>query len=339
MNGYQRIQAALRGETPDRTPVMLHNFMLAARQADVPMSRYRRDPSEIARCLIESVEKYDTDGVVLDIDTATLAGALGVPVEYPEDQPAVCRRPALADLSEVDRLEEADIARFPGVQVWLEAARLLSRHFHGEIFVRGNCDQCPFSLASMMCGSEAWMLALLEPSRHAFAHRLLEHCARATIQFVRLMSQTGADMLSNGDSPAGPELISPRLYREFAQPYEEEVAAAAHGTGLPYALHICGSTDLILEDMVATGADALELDYRTDSRKACRILKDRATFIGNIDPTGVLAQGDPKLVEAKTRELIGYFRGNPRFILNAGCAIPPSTPPSNLLAMLRCLGE
>ena len=30
MNGRERIAAALRGERPDRVPVMLHNFMPAA---------------------------------------------------------------------------------------------------------------------------------------------------------------------------------------------------------------------------------------------------------------------------------------------------------------------
>ena len=38
MNGYQRIVAALRGERPDTTPVMLHNFMMAAREAGVSMN-------------------------------------------------------------------------------------------------------------------------------------------------------------------------------------------------------------------------------------------------------------------------------------------------------------
>ena len=89
MNGYQRIRAALRGESPDTTPIMLHNFMLAAREAGITMEQYRRDPHAIARCLIESVEKYGLDGLLVDVDTATLAGALGVDVELPEDQPAL----------------------------------------------------------------------------------------------------------------------------------------------------------------------------------------------------------------------------------------------------------
>jgi uroporphyrinogen decarboxylase len=64
-------------------------------------------------------------------------------------------------------------------------------------------------------------------------------------------------------------------------------------------------------------------------------MKDRAAFIGNLDPSGVLALGTPELVEAKTRELRGVFGDTPRFILNAGCAIPATAPPANLRAMIR----
>jgi uroporphyrinogen decarboxylase len=104
---------------------------------------------------------------------------------------------------------------------------------------------------------------------------------------------------------------------------------------LPYFLHICGKTDRILEDMLETGADGLELDYKTDARLAHDLMKDRAVFIGNLDPSGVLALGTPALVEAKTRELVALFRDTPRFILNAGCAIPATTPEENIRAMIR----
>jgi hypothetical protein len=40
MNGYGRITAALRGERPDRVPVMLHNFMMAAREAGMTMQAF-----------------------------------------------------------------------------------------------------------------------------------------------------------------------------------------------------------------------------------------------------------------------------------------------------------
>ncbi len=87
--------------------------------------------------------------------------------------------------------------------------------------------------------------------------------------------------------------------------------------------------------MLETGADALELDYKTDARRAHDVMKDRAAFIGNVDPSAVLALGTPQLVAEKTSELLAIFADTPRFILNAGCAIPPTTAPENLHAMIR----
>jgi MtaA/CmuA family methyltransferase len=335
MNGYERITAALRGERPDRVPVMLHNFMMAAREAGVTMQAFREDPRLMAGVFIRAVEVYGYDGVLVDLDTATLAGALGVPVELPETEPALCHGARLGSLAEVDDLEPPDVARDRRVVVWLEAVRLLVAHFGREVYVRGNCDQAPFSLASMMRGAADWMMDLMDESNRERAERLLDHCAEASLQFIRLMAQAGAHMVSSGDSPAGPDLVSPRIYRELALPWEKRLADEAHRLGLPYALHICGRTDRILEDMLTTGADALELDHKTDARLAHERLKDRAVFIGNLDPSGVLALGTPELVRAKTRELLAVFADTPRFILNAGCAIPATTPGENLRSMIR----
>jgi uroporphyrinogen decarboxylase len=190
-----------------------------------------------------------------------------------------------------------------------------------------------------MRGSADWMMDIMDRENAAEAVGLLEFCCDATVQFLRLMAAAGAHMVSNGDSPAGPSVISPQLYRTFAQPYERRAVEASHAAGLPYALHICGRTEPILADMASTGADALELDFKTDARTARDILAGRAVFIGNLDPTGVLAMGSCRDVEDKTRELLGVFRDVPYFILNAGCAIPSTTPPGNIRAMIRVARE
>jgi uroporphyrinogen decarboxylase len=335
MNGFLRTRAALEGAMPAAPPVMLHNFMMAAAECGVSMGVYRRDPAQMARCFIESTERYRLDGVLVDLDTATLAGAVGVPVVFPDDEPAVCRGELLSSLGQARDLAPVNIAEYQGVQVWLEAVRLVKQHFGEEIYVRGNCDQCPFALASLMRGASGWMMDLMDPENEVDAHLLLEFCTDVTVQFIRLMATTGAHMVSNGDSSSGPSVISPRLYRKFAQPYEKRIVEAAHLLGLPYALHICGKTEPILNDMVETGSDALELDSLTDARRACEVFADRVTLIGNLDPTTVLAHGTPRLVEDKTRELLGIFSGTRRFILNAGCAIAASTPSENIRAMVR----
>ena len=299
------------------------------------MAHFRRDPRTIARCFIEAMEKYHYDGIVIDIDTVTLAGAAGVPIDFPEEEPARSNGVRIKDLKQVPDLGPVDIVQYPGVMVWLEAVMLLKRHFGDEILIRGNCDQSPFTLASMLRGVDGWMTDLLDPDRHDLVHLLLSYCADITHQFIRAMAATGAHMVSNGDSVAGPELVSPSMYRRYALPYEQRIVDASHDYGLPYVLHICGNTNLILDDMIATGADGLDLDYKTDMALAHSRMKDRTVFIGNIDPSGVLALGTPTLVEEKTRELLTIFADTPRFVLNAGCAIPRVTPPENLRTMIR----
>lgn len=334
MNGCQRIRAALEGRRPDRVPVMLHNFLMAAREAGFTQRRFREDPAAIAASFVRAVETYGYDGIVVDVDTVTLAEALGVEVDRPEDQPARWAGPRISRLAEVRDLAPPEIGAHPRVQVWLEAVRLLKARLGGEVYLRGNCDQAGFSLAGMMRGPAEWMMDLVDAENRADAHALVAYGTTATAAFIRLMAAAGADMVSNGDSPAGPDLVSPAMYAEFAQPYERRLAGEAHRLGLPYALHICGDTTRILEGMLATGADALELDYKTDVRAARDAMKGRAVFIGNIDPSGVLALGTPALVEARTRELLEAFAGTPGFILNAGCAIPAETPPANLRALI-----
>jgi len=335
MNGRERIACALRGEWPDTPPVMLHNFMMAARESGITMRRFRSDPEALAGSFIHAVERYGYDGILIDVDTVTLAGAVGVPVDSPEDEPARVTGGLITALEQVPDLPPVDILDSPGVQVWLEGVRLLKRHFGDEVFLRGNCDQSPFTLASLIRGMDGWMMDLLDPEKEEYVRALLEYCTAVTLQFIRHMGGTGADMTSNGDSVAGPDLVSPSIFRRYALPYDRRIAEASHALGLPYTLHICGDTTAILDDMIATGADGLEIDYKTDPRRAHDSMKDRTLFVGNIDPSGVLALGTSGLVEERTLELLRIFADTPRFLLNAGCAIPPATPPENIRAMIR----
>jgi MtaA/CmuA family methyltransferase len=333
MNGYERITSALKGERPDSVPVMLHNFMMAAREQNITMEQYRNDPAIIAECFIASIEKYHYDGVLVDLDTVTLAGAVGVKVDFPPNDPARSHDGNIADLNDVFDLRPVNIGNYKYIQIWLEAVRRLVDHFGNEIYIRGNCDQAPFSLASMMRGAQTWMLDLMMGTDEQLTC-LLEYCLDTCVQFVRLMSQTGCHMVSNGDSPAGPEMISSDMYARFALPYEKKLIDAAHACGMQYALHICGNTDVILDQMATTGADAIELDYKTDIGKIYNTFRDKTTFIGNIDPSGVIALGTKEDVRIKTLELLEAYKGSPRFILNAGCAIPPTTPSENIATLI-----
>jgi uroporphyrinogen decarboxylase len=338
MNGFERIKNALAGKPADKIPVMLHNFMMVAREAGLTMEQYRKSPKAIADAFIRSIEKYEYDGVLVDIDTVTLAGACGVEIDFPVNEPARSHKGLMESYEELNRLSQPDISSYRYVQVWCEAVRLLKEHFGDEIYIRGNCDQAPFSLASMIRGTENWMTDLYLAEENLL-FELLEYCTDVTCQFIRLMVQTGAHMVSNGDSPAGPDLIPADLYLKFAKPFEKKVVEEAHRAGVDYVLHICGNTGIILDQMIETGADGLELDYKTDVQKAFYLMKDKCTFFGNVDPSGILAQGIPEMVRRKTLDLLDIYSKSNRFVLNSGCALPSTTPEENIKMFIKTARE
>ena len=308
--------------------------MVAAADLGISMGQFRESPVLIADAFIKSVEKYDLDGILIDIDTVTLAGSIGVPVDFPEHEPARSPHGFLDSLKNIGSLKPPQVGNYKYIQIWLEAVRRIKNYFGDEKMVRGNCDQLPFSLAGMMRGTESWMTDLYM-AESSLLRELLDYCTEAACQFIRLMIQTGAHMVSNGDSPAGPDMISPELYEQYALPYETKVVDEAHRGGVYYALHICGDTSSILDKMLLTGSDAFEIDYKTDTQLAFDILKDKAAFIGNIDPSGVLALGTPELVREKTTRLLDIFSKTNRFILNSGCALPSITPEANIRALVE----
>ncbi len=150
MSSYERILAALEGRWPDRTPVMLHNFLMAAEEAGYTQEEYRNDPKKIARSHIEAVEKYGYDGVMIEMDTTVMAGAAGVPVDFLVNEPARVHEPLIRSIGEARHLQRVRVEDYRYVQITLEAVRIVVDHFKGEIFVRGNCDQDAFSIATMI---------------------------------------------------------------------------------------------------------------------------------------------------------------------------------------------
>ena len=338
MNGHQRITAALEGRWTDRRPVMLHNFMMAARESGLSFAEFREDALKAASAFIEAAERYETDGVLIDFDTATLAGACGASIDQPEDGPARVTGPVFSRPSEARDAVVPVLEENPAIHVWTETCRIVKEYFGDKKYVRGNCDQAPFSLAALLRDTGGWFTDLLLESE-SDCMALLEYSTRVCLQFMDLVEASGVDMLSNGDSLAGPELIDASMYRKFALPYEQQLANRAHMHGKPWVLHICGNTLPILHAMPDSGADGLELDYKTGIDAVYSLLGNRMLFIGNLDPSGLLALGSPEAVRTETGKLLTKYRDSPRLIINSGCALPPSTPPENILAMIRTVSH
>jgi len=339
MNSLERVQAVLAGKTPERVPVCLHNFMMAAREAGIPMERYRRDPEAIARTHLEAVEKYGHDCIMIDTDTTMLAEALGAQSECAPDEPGRIVSPAIRRLEEVDRLKLVNPETDGRIPALLEAVRILNRKVGHEIAIRGNADQAAFALACLVRGIEDFLMDLAGDPDNPLIGRLLDICHESHLAVHRALSKAGAHFTSLGDSLAGPDVVSPRMFNRFARPYEESLVKQLAAEGIFTVIHICGDTTKILDSLAQYDFCGFELDYKTDAARAKGSVGAGHVLVGNVDPSGVLARGTPAKVRETVRQLFAAWKPGAHFILNAGCALPASTPSENIRAFIEAARE
>ncbi len=339
MNSLERVQAVLAGRLPDRVPVCLHNFMLAAREAGIRMETYRADPRAIAQAHLQAVAKYGHDCILIDTDTTMLAEAMGAKSDCAPDEPGRIVAPAIKSLNEVDRLKVIDPERGGRIPALLEGVRLIAKQVGREIAIRGNADQMAFDLACMVRGIEDFLMDLVTDPEHPGIQQLFEVCYQSHLAVHRALAKAGAHFTSLGDSLAGPDVVSPRLFDRFARPFEERLVKELAAHGIFTVIHICGDTTRILPYLEKYDFCGFELDYKTDAAAAKASAGARHVLFGNLDPSGVIAQGSANYVREKTRELISAWKPGGLFVLNAGCAIPPTTPPENIRAMIQTARE
>jgi MtaA/CmuA family methyltransferase len=163
----------------------------------------------------------------------------------------------------------------------------------------------------------------------------MERITEVEIAFARIQIDAGADIIGLGDAIAS--IVSPRMYRQFALPYEKRIFEAVHEKGALARLHICGNTSKILSDMLESGADFIDVDWMVDYGKAAEVFGQRAGLVGNFDPVSVMYRGDEQLIEDATQHCLKV--GGSRSFSAAGCEIPDGTPQNNLHFHARLLRE
>lgn len=335
MNSIERTCLAIQHQQPDRVPVDLHNFMVTARRMGVQdFATFFRDGEAMAEGQIESWRRFGHDVLIIENGTAALAAACGVEVVYQSGSAPVAKEPAIRSLDEVDRLKIPDPYTDPLLSQLLKATRIVAREIGKEAFIIGRGDQGPFSLACEIRGMTQFMLDIALGEQEDKIHQLLDFCREVSYRYCLAQIEQGAHATSIGDSPSGPDLLSPRAYRKYAWPYVKRLADDLRAKGVILAYHICGNATPIVADMVATGAHILELDQKADMRLSKATTQGKATILGPIDPSEVMAKGTPELVTEKCKEAIEILAPGGGFILGPGCALPPSTPDENIDAMI-----
>ncbi len=335
MTSLERCLTVLRGGIPDRVPVVPQTFMFAAQTAGIEVGQLAHDAGKMVEAQIASQVKYGYDGCVIDFDDATLAEACGAKVIFREDEPAIVDESdlVLKDLRDVEKLKLPDPWRDGRLPVWLEATTRLVEKIGDRVFIIGRADQGPFSLACLLRGPQHFMMDLMDETNWPLIDRLLVYCRQACALFAKAQQQTGAHATSIGDAFAGPNLISPEMYRRFAWEPEKQLTAEVQATGIAFSIHICGNTNGIIADMGKTGAKILEVDWKLDMAAARRLVPAGTVLMGNVDPSDPMVLGTPRQVEAAARKVIEATGGQGLF-LSSGCALGRNTPPENMKALV-----
>jgi uroporphyrinogen decarboxylase len=237
---------------------------------------------------------------------------------------------SFAELKKIPKPDPYSQGRQP---LMLEALSRVVETLGKEVFIVGCFDQSPFSLACQVAGMASVMTKLTEDL--PFLEALMEKCLEYSLAYAKAMAESGADMLSTGDSTAG--LIGSLRYANIVGPIEKRLFSALKKTGKILSLHICGESTEILEKMVATGADVMEIDHQVSIGKAWEKVGDRVALWGNIDPVAVLLQGSSHEVSSSVRGLMSEVKdiGCHKFILSSGCTLAPTTPSENLHTFIR----
>jgi MtaA/CmuA family methyltransferase len=334
MNSVERVAAAIELREPDRVPVDLHNFQLAARATGLPMSEVFSDGELLAEAMLVAWREFGHDMVLLENGTACNAAACGVEVHYRDDSAPVAGGPVLASLADVADLEVPDpYVTFPMSEI-LKATRTLAREIGDRAWICARADQGPMDLAAQLRGMSEFMMDLASGEEEELVHALLDYARRVATRYAYALIECGGRSTSIGEPVAGPAMISPRHYRRYPWAHERRMVTELTERGIILHLHICGDTARITDDFIATGAPVLEIDHKTDAGRLKEKASGATCLLGNID-TNLLALGTPEEVDAACHELIDICKPGGGFILGPGCAMAPSTPAENIHALVE----
>lgn len=335
MTSLERCLTVMNGGIADFIPVIPQSFMFALETAGFSNKDVNFSGKNMAKAHEISQAKYGYDGCIIDFDDATIAEAIGVTVIFRDDAPAIVdeHKPFWKDLRDVYNTPLPNLLTSGRICHWLEATSCLNSAIGNQVFIMGRADQGPFSIACLLRGTENFMMDLMIEDKQVI-YDALDYCRRVVAQFGRLQKDAGAHITSMGDAFAGPNLISPEMYKEFAWEHEKNLIEEVSSYGIPFSLHICGDTNGIIKDMGETGAKLIEIDWKLDMKLAREVLPASTVLMGNVDPSFPLVLGTPREVEQAVKFVIEQTRGKGCF-MSSGCAMGKNTPPENMTAFIN----
>lgn len=325
MTGLQRTLEFLAGRPVDRLPFHPIVMRWAARHAGVKYRDFCLEPEAKCRAMIQAAGDFDMDWVTVMSDPYAEASAFGLQVEYPEDGLPVERGGRLPDLDAVRALQPYRLQ--DGHQRLLNRlaeVREFRRQVGDRLFIVGWVEGPVAEYADIRGVTDAAMDLLDDPGTVDAAMDIVTDCA---LEFITAQVEAGAHCVGIGDAFCSQ--IGPKLFRRFAWAREKRMVEHIHALGAIAKLHICGNTTQILPDMIATGADIVDVDHLVASMEDfAPLLAPNQVLSGSADPVSVLQDGTPDQIAAAVR--VCRQQTNDRCIVSAGCEITPDTSAANM---------
>lgn len=331
-SGRQRTLDFLAGRPVDRPPFHPILMRFAARHAGVKYRDFCLNPADKCRAMIRCAEDFGADWVTVLSDPYAEAEAFGIQVEYREDDLPLDRG-HFEDLNQLLALQPYEVKAHRRTANRLEEIATFRRLAGDRYFVVGWVEGPVAEYSDLRGLTEAAYDLMDEPEA---VGKVMDMITEAAMKFAELQIQAGADCVGIGD--AFGSQIGPALFREFAFPREKALVDHIHSLGAKAKLHICGNTSAILPDMIATGADIVDVDHLVPSFEPfVGRLSATQVFSGKADPVSTIQNAGPQAVrEAALRD---FRQAGGRCIVSGGCEITPGTTPENLSALARAAQE
>jgi len=292
-----------------------------------------KTPALATEVTLQPLERFPLDAAILFSDILTVPDAMGLGLYFSEGEGPRFERP-LRDEAAVRALAAPDPGR--ELRYVMDAVREIRRALAGRVPLIGFSGS-PFTLACYMIegsGSDDWRtVKKMRHERPELLHRILEVNARAVGAYLNAQIEAGAQVVMLFDTWGGS--LSFNDYEPFSLAYSrkvlESLAREREGRRVPNIVFTKGGAPW-LAAIMASGFDAVGLDWQTDPREARKIAAGRMALQGNLDPSTLFSA--PEKVRAAAREVLDAFGAAPGHVFNLGHGIAQGTPPDSVAALV-----
>ena len=324
MNALERVVATITGGLPDRPPVLPVMLMQGAKLMNVPLINYQKDGKLIAKGQLELLEKFGHDGVfgfphVVQDVTPWGAGL----VHFHEGPPSVSKM-AIQQFSEIDNIHAPDPSSSPQLRETLKALSILKREVGSEYPVFGAAI-APFSLPSMLMGTEKFMSLLLDDDavRQKYFSKLMEETTKYVVQWCNMQAEAGADAIVLADGIASNAVIRRDQFESFALPYVKKAISLIR---VPVVYELVGGAEDRLDLIGQTGAAAAVLDFTDDLSNVATVLKNqKLALMGNLNNIASL-KWSPLKMKVDVRNSLYQMENHPFIVSFQGPEVPYHMP-------------